>query len=489
MTRSDDGGATFTSSKLNLPAGEHAYIGAVDPVDPDVVYLRKRCSMPGPDAHGRVLVTRDGAATWQEVWNGRGDVAGFALSPDGTKLAVGGPMEGVHLAITLDFAFRRVSDVGAQCLTWLSAGLFACADEGTYGFSIGQSQDEGLTFAPVLHFADILPHDCPVGSPGASCLAAWSTVAPALGIDAGVVYARPSGQESADGAATEPTASGAGGCGMARHHRSSSVLLLRCWPFCAFPGGAAPGGARFFINSDPFPFAVQEHRRNPHEVAHMRQGSHKVGSRNGWGFMVVGSLSFAMSCGGNPSLVDWRRKPSDNTRAGLIPSVDGQWGSLISIFRSFRFIRACCRRATSFSGIAARRTFRVTRRRVFGIRRRERSPRRRTLVSSFSAAAIPLLADGRVLVSGGHDMFDGVGLRSTFAYDATSNTWTRFADMNDGRWYPTNTTLGNGDVLVVGGSIGDPGNQPDSAGLATGHPPTFGAISRTPHTSGTSSIP
>jgi galactose oxidase len=63
-----------------------------------------------------------------------------------------------------------------------------------------------------------------------------------------------------------------------------------------------------------------------------------------------------------------------------------------------------------------------------------------------------LMADGRLLVSGGH-IENGVGLNDASIYDSVSNTWTRLPDMNAGRWYPTNTTLPNGDVLVTSGSI------------------------------------
>lgn len=67
------------------------------------------------------------------------------------------------------------------------------------------------------------------------------------------------------------------------------------------------------------------------------------------------------------------------------------------------------------------------------------------------------LPDGRLLVTGGHHahgapMDDGVGLLSVSAYDPFADTWTKLPDMNAGRWYPTNTTLGNGDVLVTSGS-------------------------------------
>ena len=62
------------------------------------------------------------------------------------------------------------------------------------------------------------------------------------------------------------------------------------------------------------------------------------------------------------------------------------------------------------------------------------------------------LADNQILVTGGNlGDFDGVPNASL--YDPSSNTWTRVSDMNAARWYPTNTTLSNGDVLVTSGEI------------------------------------
>lgn len=62
------------------------------------------------------------------------------------------------------------------------------------------------------------------------------------------------------------------------------------------------------------------------------------------------------------------------------------------------------------------------------------------------------LADGRLLVPGGH-IADFVGLARASVYDPRNNSWSPVPDMNAGRWYPTVTMLPNGEALVVSGSI------------------------------------
>lgn len=62
------------------------------------------------------------------------------------------------------------------------------------------------------------------------------------------------------------------------------------------------------------------------------------------------------------------------------------------------------------------------------------------------------LANGHLFVTGGH-IENSVGLPNASVYDPFSDAWTPVPDMNAGRWYPTNTTLANGDVLVLSGSI------------------------------------
>lgn len=62
------------------------------------------------------------------------------------------------------------------------------------------------------------------------------------------------------------------------------------------------------------------------------------------------------------------------------------------------------------------------------------------------------VSSGRLFVAGGH-IQNGVGLSRASFYDPFANTWAAAPNMNAGRWYPTVTTLANGDVLVVSGSI------------------------------------
>jgi hypothetical protein len=71
------------------------------------------------------------------------------------------------------------------------------------------------------------------------------------------------------------------------------------------------------------------------------------------------------------------------------------------------------------------------------------------------------LADGRLLVAGGNLNLDiKAGLADASLYDPTSDVWTRLPDMNAGRWYPTVTTLANGDALVIAGNTETGGTNP-----------------------------
>jgi galactose oxidase-like protein len=61
------------------------------------------------------------------------------------------------------------------------------------------------------------------------------------------------------------------------------------------------------------------------------------------------------------------------------------------------------------------------------------------------------LPDGRLLVAGGH-ISDDHGLPATTLFDATTRSWQVGPPMARGRWYPTNTTLPDGQVLTLAGT-------------------------------------
>ncbi|MEA2712055.1 MAG: hypothetical protein QOK27_16 [Gemmatimonadales bacterium] len=61
------------------------------------------------------------------------------------------------------------------------------------------------------------------------------------------------------------------------------------------------------------------------------------------------------------------------------------------------------------------------------------------------------LPDGRLFVSGGH-IAAKKGLPDANIFDPASQTFTPVQPMAQGRWYPTTTTLANGEMLTIGGS-------------------------------------
>ena len=62
------------------------------------------------------------------------------------------------------------------------------------------------------------------------------------------------------------------------------------------------------------------------------------------------------------------------------------------------------------------------------------------------------LSDGRILTAGGGGG-QGFGQKSVIVFDPVSETWTRVADMQVARWYPTTKTLPDGRVLALNGYI------------------------------------
>jgi hypothetical protein len=68
-----------------------------------------------------------------------------------------------------------------------------------------------------------------------------------------------------------------------------------------------------------------------------------------------------------------------------------------------------------------------------------------------------VLKDGRVFIAGGH-IYQGAlqptqGVINTTIFDPASNSWTEGPAMSQARWYPTATLLGDGTVIICGGTV------------------------------------
>ncbi len=181
---SDDAGATWTVRES--PGGVDAvYVSAVDPDDADRVYVRSY----SPDSV--VYVSEDGARTWTAIAESPVPLLGFALSPDGRQIAVGGK-QGLTILARADgtgtdagagslYTATATNPLPVGCLTWTTRGLFVCADEASAGFTIGVSVDAGRTFTSLLHLADLTPVSCAAGTAAASCASEWCATAAVIG--------------------------------------------------------------------------------------------------------------------------------------------------------------------------------------------------------------------------------------------------------------------------------------------------------------------
>ena len=219
LLTSKDHGKTFEENPIALISPENgAFIAAVDPLNADRLYVR---TSSATDMPSRLLVSDDAGKNFRTVFTGQGSLAGFALSPDGRKVWVGGRRDGLRVASTTDFAFTQKSTVEVQCLKLATDGLWTCSTEKS-GFVVGLSKDEGATFETKLHFCDIRgPLACPVGSTthtecalgGTTSMASppWPQQQATLGCSDGERDADAGGDGSVDGSIPPLAPDGGGG--------------------------------------------------------------------------------------------------------------------------------------------------------------------------------------------------------------------------------------------------------------------------------------
>jgi len=168
---SKDSGSTWTRTAVPLVGEETApFLAAIDPQDPDRLYLRT----DGATA-GRLLVSTDGGATFNLLVAVPAPIKGFALSPDGSRVAFGSPSAkvGLQVAARGESVFQQRSDEFIGCLAWGPQGLDACRP--LREWSASRSVDEGASWNTL----GVLDHllTCPASSPYAQrCEPAWPTL-------------------------------------------------------------------------------------------------------------------------------------------------------------------------------------------------------------------------------------------------------------------------------------------------------------------------
>jgi hypothetical protein len=202
---------SWTPTALDVGQGTQPRILAIDPANEKTVYLRLLTG--SSDA---ISMTTDGGQTFRTIVTINGQFSAFLRAADGALYA--GTRDGnfyVQAAGTTGFATR--SGPHFRCLGQRPGAtrIYACADMIVDGHSLATSDDNGLTFHPMMSFTQLLgPLTCaPVQT---NCAAHWERIQGVLGIGA----AADAGQTNSGGGS-----GGGGGSHCASAGADLSVLL------------------------------------------------------------------------------------------------------------------------------------------------------------------------------------------------------------------------------------------------------------------------
>jgi hypothetical protein len=183
---SKDKGASWTEWRLPAaqwdPATEDSiFIGGVDPTNADRVYLRSSAQQTGGQSRLTVVnLAADGTPTFTGahlfdagmafLGGFTGEMLGFALSEDGSRVYIGSREDGLWSALASDLEFQKISPISVQCLATRGAELWACS-AAVSGFVAGVSTDEGKTFTAKLPLIGTLsgPIACAPSSTQVAC--------------------------------------------------------------------------------------------------------------------------------------------------------------------------------------------------------------------------------------------------------------------------------------------------------------------------------
>lgn len=193
VQRSDDGGQTWTLNELSAADGGEIRLLGVGPADPDHVFVMNDINQyrSGPQPPDEIYFSPDGGSTFEQVFVGRedeqfkGDLPGFAFSPDGSEVLVAGPSDGLWLAETASLAdekqnaFEQRSDRPIWGLSWSEDSLLTGNDDfaapAAERYSLSASSDRGASFEERFEICDVRMTECgPDTTAGAICPMKWS---------------------------------------------------------------------------------------------------------------------------------------------------------------------------------------------------------------------------------------------------------------------------------------------------------------------------
>jgi hypothetical protein len=224
VQRSSDGGLSFDPRPLNFTVdGAIPYgleVMAIDPRDPDGIYLRAFVTAPDPDL-GSVplhvlLRSSDGGMTVTEVARTVGEMtpSGATHGIDGAAIDAGrgrvyvatksGLLAGDDPGGAVTVNLQPTSSLTqAQCVEVHGSSVYACSSNYAPDFAaLAKSDDGAQSFKPVLSYQQTQgPMNCPADTPvGSMCPYYWLTYSAQLGINMGI-----------DGGSSDGGAGGQGG--------------------------------------------------------------------------------------------------------------------------------------------------------------------------------------------------------------------------------------------------------------------------------------
>jgi hypothetical protein len=145
-------------------------IAAVDPTDPQTVYLR----VLGTDQDA-LAVTHDGGATTSIAFHAPVTMSAFLRRASGA-LVVGTRTAGGFVSADRGKTWSAMPGaLHVRALAERDGVLYAAADDAADGFALGASDDDGMHWRPVLRFAGICgPRQC--AAIQSACTSPWQAV-------------------------------------------------------------------------------------------------------------------------------------------------------------------------------------------------------------------------------------------------------------------------------------------------------------------------